>query len=153
MKKNWIIAALFAFALSFLAPVEAQDNKSNDSRSEREVLQQLERWVTALKVKDLAALDRIIADDFHIVVADGRLLNKEQDLEPLKSGDLKFDSVSTEDVKVFIHGDMAVVTGIGVFQINYQGLASGFRERFFDVYQKRKKQWQVVASRSTPATK
>src|ERR1051325_5898984 len=98
----------------------------------------------------MAAPDRIIADDFHIVVADGRLLDKAQDLEPLKSGELKFDSVSTEDVKVFIYGDTAVVTGIGVFQINYQGRASSIRERFFDVYQKRKKQWQVVASRSTP---
>jgi ketosteroid isomerase-like protein len=152
MKKNWIVAALVTIALPLLACGQAKDKRmSAGSKSEREVLQQLDRWVAALKGSDMAALNRIIADDFHIVVADGSVLNKEQDLEPLKSGELKFESVTIEDVKVFVYGETAVATGIAAFQMNYKGRASSLRERFFDVYQRRKRQWQVVASRSTPA--
>jgi ketosteroid isomerase-like protein len=123
------------------------------SKAEREVLKLLDGWLDALKRSDMAALDRIIADDFTIVGTEGAIRSKEQDLAPIKSGDLKFESLATEDVKVFVYGDTAVVTGIGTYKVNFKGRAADVRERFFDVYQKRKGRWQVIASRSTPAEK
>lgn len=125
-----------------------QDRKS---KAEQEVLKRLDNWIDALKRGDTTALNEIIADDFTIITSDGAQLNKEQDLEPIKSGDLKFEAIKTEGVKVFVYGKTAVVTGIAAFKIVYKGKASDIRERFFDVYQKRKGQWLVIASRSTRA--
>jgi ketosteroid isomerase-like protein len=126
------------------------NNSDHKGKAEQAVLRQLDSWVDALRRSDMARLDRIIADDFMIITSDGQTLSKEQDLAPIKSGDLKFESLATEGVRVFVYGDTAVVTGIGVYKIIYKGKAAGIRERFFDVYQKRKGQWQVIASRSTP---
>jgi ketosteroid isomerase-like protein len=127
-------------------------NKSN-SKIEQAVLKQMNNWLEALRRSDVAALDRIMADDFMLLAADGTIISKEQDTAPVKSGDVRFESLTTEGVKVFVYGDTAVVTGLGVYKVNYKGKASTIRERFFDVYQKRKGQWQVIASRPTPGEK
>jgi ketosteroid isomerase-like protein len=122
-------------------------------KAEAAVRKQLENWLDALKRGDMAALNRIIADDFMIIGAEGTVRSKDEDLAPIKSGALKFESLTTEGVRVFVYGDTAVVTGIGIYKGNFKGRAVNIRERFFDVYQRRKGQWKVVASRSTPGEK
>ncbi len=122
-------------------------------KAEAAVLKQLENWLDALRRSDMAALNRIIADDFMIIGAEGTVRSKEEDLAPIKSGDLKFESLTTEGVRVFVYGDTAVVTGIGIYKANFKGRAANIRERFFDVYQRRRGQWKVIASRSTPGEK
>jgi ketosteroid isomerase-like protein len=130
-----------------------RERANRTGKAEREVLKQLDNWLDALRRSDLAALDRIMADDFMLAAEDGSVLSKEQDTAPIKSGDLRFESLTTRDVKVFVYGNTAVVTGVGIYKINFKGKASTIRERFFDVYQKRKGQWQVIASRPTPGGK
>jgi ketosteroid isomerase-like protein len=126
------------------------DKQKGKKRDEQAVLKQLGNWIEALKRNDMTALNRIVAEDFMLVEVNGNVLNREQDLEPVKTGDLKFQSLTTEDVKVFVYGETAIVTGKGVYEITYKGKASTIRERFFDVFQKRKGQWRVIASRPTP---
>jgi ketosteroid isomerase-like protein len=103
-----------------------------------------------LKHNDAAALRRIFDPDFHIMETDDRLLNKEQEIAPIRSGAIKFEQVSAEDVKVFVHGDTAIVIGIAVFRGTFDGKPFDGRGRFFDVYQKRKSTWRVIGSRATP---
>ena len=140
-------------AVSFLDVGQTSAAGGKSEKAEQEVLKQLDNWLIALKRSDMAALDRIIADDFMIVGAEGAVRSKEQDLAPIKSGDLTFESLKTEDVKVFVYGNTAVVTGIGIYEAHFKGKGATIRERFFDIYQKRKGQWLVIASRSTPAEK
>ena len=131
---------------------ESRVSKPTD-KAEAAVRKQLENWLGALRRSDMTALNQIIADDFMIIGAEGAVRSKEEDLAPIKSGDLQFRSLTTEGVKVFVYGDTAVVTGIGIYEVNFKGRQSNIRERFFDVYQKRKGQWKVIASRSTPGEK
>ena len=147
MRRTWLAVLLMLAASTTAFP---QNTRAN-SKAEQEVLRQFNNWLDSLRRNDLVALERIIADDFMIVLQDGRTLTKEEDLAPIKSGDLKFRSLATEGVKVFVYGDTAVVTGVGAYEVSYKGQASSIRERFFDVYQKRKGRWWVIASRSTPA--
>ena len=152
MRRVLIVATMILLIMPLLAHGQGGGNKGERrSKAEQEVLKQLDNWVDALKRSDMTALTRIIADDFVLLESNGKLLNREQDLEPIKSGDLIFQSLTTDDVKVFVYGETAVVTGHGVYQITYKGKASTIRERFFDVYQKRKGQWQVIASRPMPS--
>ena len=109
----------------------------------------LKAWLDALARNDVAAVERIIADDYVITAgAEGKVMNKLQDLEPLHSGKVKFESAEATDVNVRIFENTAVVTGIGVFKV--VGIPTTFRERFTDVYVKRKGRWQPVASHTTP---
>ena len=145
-----LTALVMVVAVTPHAFSQSSGNKSNRiGKAEQEVLKQMNNWLEALRRNDVAALDRIMADDFMLLAEDGTILSKEQDTAPVKSGDVRFESLTTEGVKVFVYGDTAVVTGIGIYKVNHKGRASTIRERFFDVYQKRKGQWWVIASRPT----
>lgn len=152
MRRVLTAATMILLIMPFLALGQDGGNKpERKSKAEQEVLKLLDNWVDALKRSDMTALTRIMADDFVLLESSGKLLNREQDLEAIKSGDLTFQSLATDDVKVFVYGETAVVTGHGVYQITYKGKSSTIRERFFDVYQKRKGQWRVIASRPMPS--
>jgi ketosteroid isomerase-like protein len=152
--RRGLAALMLMFAITPHAFSQSRGSKTNRAgKAEQEVLKQLGNWLDALRRNDLATLDRIMADDFMLTAEDGTTLDKEQDTAPIKSGDLRFESLTTEGVKVFIYGNTAVVTGIGIYKINFKGRASTIRERFFDVYQKRKGEWQVIASRPTTGAK
>jgi ketosteroid isomerase-like protein len=118
--------------------------------SEDHVLIQLENdWGDAVSTGDLSKLERIIADDWT-----GRypfyVLTKAQELELIKSGDIKVQSVTTSDLKVRSFGDVAVVTGTdddtGSY---YKGRDVSGRYLWMDVFAKRSGRWQAVASEET----
>jgi ketosteroid isomerase-like protein len=64
----------------------------------------------------------------------------------VRAKNIKYDSAKTEDVKVILHGDAAVVTGIWRGKYNYQGMAVNLVERFTNFYVKQRGQWRCVAS-------
>lgn len=118
--------------------------------AQREVLATLHDWLNALAANDLPRIERIIADDYRITLSDGRVLDKDQDLAPLKSGKLRFTAADAQDVVIRVFGTTAVVTGMGTYTAEVDGKEAHFKERFTDVYVKRKGRWQPVASHSTP---
>ncbi|MEK6337697.1 MAG: nuclear transport factor 2 family protein [Acidobacteriota bacterium] len=127
---------------------QTKDQKRNgNSRTEREVRERLEQWADALKRNDVSVLEQILADDFQYILDDGKTRNKVEELAPSRAGDIKFESISIDDVKVFAYGDTAIATGVGTFKGTFKGRAFQARERFCDIYQKRKGQWKVIASR------
>lgn len=152
MKRILIVASLLLIVTTSAALGQITNKRSNSqSKAEQEVLKVMSDWIEALKRNDGAALDRLVADDFHIVLSDGRTRSKEEELAPTKSGDIKFEHLSAEEVQVFVSGDTAIATGIGIYKGTSKGQPFEGRERFFDVYQKRNGQWKILASRSTPA--
>src|SRR6266403_396997 len=57
------------------------------------------------------ALDCIYAADFIGVGQSGRVRTKQQVISDFTSGDLKFQSITTEDVQVRVYGNTVVETG------------------------------------------
>lgn len=148
MKRIIILATLSLVACSPQTFGQTPEQKSSaNSRTEQKIRMRLEQWVDALKRNDLATLDQILAADFQYILDDGRTRSKAEELAPNRAGDIKFETISTEDVKVFVYGDTAIATGVGIFKGTFKGRPFAARERFCDVYQKRKGQWQVIASR------
>jgi hypothetical protein len=109
----------------------------------------MQSWLDALKTGDMTALQRILPEDYSITVSDGRLLNREQDLEPVAKKEFRFASAETDSVNVRLFGSTAVVTGIARFIVLMGDRSISVRERFTDVYTKRQGIWQPVASHST----
>jgi ketosteroid isomerase-like protein len=153
MKRVLPVALL---ALSLAAAARGQtpgDKPAADAGAERAVTQLIHQWLDALVAKDFAAIDRIVADDYLITISDGRLLNKEQDLAPVRDAQLKFASAKVEDLKVRVFGDTAIATGTGIYNVTYGERGGETRERFTDVWLKRKGRWQAVSSHSTTLPK
>ncbi|MBV9210810.1 MAG: nuclear transport factor 2 family protein [Acidobacteria bacterium] len=147
-------AVVLSLVLFSLVSGQSAERKSPSySKEQREVLAVLNDWVEALRQNDLAKLNYIVGDDYVITTSEGTMLNKEQDLLPVKTGDVKFQTVETEDVNVRVYGKTAIVTGIGSFHVIYKNRPLDVRERFTDVYVKRNGRWQPVASHATSLLK
>lgn len=119
------------------------------SKDEIAVRKALQTWIDALTHNDIKALEKIVDKAYVTTTADGKVLSRDEDLAWVKSGDMQFESITTEDLKVKVFGPTAIVTGVGVFKVKYKGTPIESRERFTDVYQKQSGEWHPIASHST----
>lgn len=100
---------------------------------------------------DVAATDRLLADNWMNTNANGTVTTKPQLIALLKSTPFNFISIEDDDVKIRTYEGAAVVTGRSVRKRSGQDdkvIAQQFR--FTRVYAKPDGRWQVVAAQSTP---
>ena len=141
-----VAASLF---VGHLTPAGASQ-RADDEQAVRRLIDEL---AAAVGRNDVSALDRIYADSFTFVSDSGALLTKAQRLAALTSGELKYESVSFDEVNVRRYGDTAVAT----FRATSKGQAGG--QSFSGSYRvtatfvKVKGRWQEVAAQSTPITR
>jgi uncharacterized protein (TIGR02246 family) len=99
----------------------------------------------AIQRGDLAAIDRIYADDYISTGALGTVRTKAQVIEDLKSGTLKIEAITSDEINVRAHGDTVIVTGRTTTKGQDRGQDISGQNRFTQVYMKRNGQWQIVA--------
>ena len=130
---------------------------STQSGSVEQELLKLERdWLDAYTKRDVAAMERIEADDFMITFADGVMRTKADEIASLK-GPAPAGTppiFMTAETKVRLYGDTAVLTGKVIMKGTYaegskKGEEYNLQYRYTDVYVKRSGRWQVVASHLT----
>lgn len=107
------------------------------------------RRMEAMGQKDMAALDRLIADDLVYTHSTARLDSKKSLLAAMESGATVYTSVVPSDVKAQDLGDSVVLTGSARISVVAQGRPNSFAVRFTDVWAKKGGQWQMVAWQST----
>jgi ketosteroid isomerase-like protein len=121
----------------------ASHNASADEAA-REVLSVEREYLRAHTERDVAALERILADDFVIGPVAGRARTKAARLALLTNPKFTFVSIDTNDVKVMVDGDEASVSGRAVVRGRYRGRESSTPEYgFIRSYQKLHGQWQI----------
>lgn len=141
----YIVASLAAVSLVFAASKEKK-GKGGGAGDEQAIMRMEEEWTNALVKGDLAAIDRIVTSDWMLTTPTGQLLTKEQADADLKSGTLKFESVKTDDLKVKVHGDVALVFGLETEKSTFRGKDMSGQYRFTDVFLKRAGRWQCIAT-------
>lgn len=98
----------------------------------------------------MPALERILADDFLITSGDGNLRDKAGEIKDLSpTADLKTLFFKTDDLRVRVYGNTAVVTGRAAWRINYKGREIDNERRFTSVFVKQKNRWRIVAQQMT----
>ena len=120
--------------------------------AEQELLQLEQEWTNANVKADVAVLDRILADDYTWINQDGVLRTKAQNIELIRSRELVIPSMVTDDMKVRIYGDAAVVTGRNTFKATLQGKEINGQERWTDTWIKRDGRWRCVATHNSLIT-
>ena len=95
---------------------------------------------------DAAALDRIYADDFIGVGPSGTVRTKPQVISDFTSGDLKFQSITTDEVQVRVYENTAVETGLSTMIGQDKGKAVPRDTRFTRVWVKQQGRWRLVAN-------
>ena len=83
----------------------------------------------ALKEQDYIALEGLYADDYMLVRPDGSVLNKQEVLQDLQNGGLRFRSIELGQTEVRMYGSTAVLTAESqaVSSRNGMGIRSHFR--------------------------
>ena len=124
-----------------------------DTAAEQEVRQTIEKYRTALVQKDAATLERIWVDDYTFTNGAGETHSKADRLAHLKSGATSLDSIrEEEDMKVRIHGNVAVATSRVTIKGQYSGKQTSGQYRTIHVWVKGAAGWQLVANQLTPVT-
>lgn len=125
------------------------DQKSGSEQAVRKTLDEL---YAALGRNDVAALDRIYADDYTLVNEEGALTTKAPRLAAIKSGELKYESISFDDYAVRVHGDTAVATYRVALRAKSKGQDISGPVRVTATLVKEKGRWQLVAAQATRIT-
>jgi hypothetical protein len=109
-------------------------------------LKDAEGKVTEANIKgDKTALDRMLAEDYIAIAADGKVYNKAQTLASTEPADT-VTSWSIDGARLLSYGrDAATLTGIITFKTG----TIVERQQFTDSFVKRDNRWQAFASQST----
>jgi ketosteroid isomerase-like protein len=120
---------------------------------EEELLKVEKGFVDAIAKNDLEAIERFVTDDWIIINADGGIIDRERFLEVIKSGTLTHEMMESEDMRVRVYGDSAVVSALTRSKGKFMGQEFTTHERSTDVFVRRDGQWRCVLTQLTASTK
>jgi uncharacterized protein (TIGR02246 family) len=129
-----------------------KESPQRPADAERQVIQLEDQWREARMKGDTGFLERFYAPDLKLQTADGRVVDRNEDIALFASGDIKPEFIVHHDLKVRVSEDTAIVTGVDHLKGTYKGNPGEMWLRFTDVLVRRGDAWLLVAHQSTPAT-
>jgi ketosteroid isomerase-like protein len=141
MKRSLMMGGLLVLAAVF-APAQAQSQRGVVEEIRKVDRERIQAQVNA----DRVALDRIYADDFIGIGPSGTLRTKKEVLSDFSSGSLKFQSITTDDVRIRVYGNAAVETGLSTMKGQDAGKVVPQENRFTRVWIKQGGRWRLVSN-------
>lgn len=145
MLRHYILPSLF---ITLALSSHAQPKLSSAAQA----LVKIEKdWSDADVKKDVAALNRILAEDWVGIDFQGTVMNKAAVLRDVgaKSDITATESTTLGEMKIRVYGNTAVVSGTEVERSQYRGEDSSGEYIWTDVFVRRNGRWQAVSSQST----
>ena len=147
-QKAFVMKLIVTIAIAIWVSVcPAIGQTSGQSDEGAHVLALDNSWNRALETKDAKALDLLLADSFLSIDIDGSMETKREFLASLKAPGYEAPAQAvTEQSKVDVYGDSAVVVGVFRTQVIHKGKSVTRRERFVDTWVNLNHTWKCVAS-------
>ena len=146
MRRTLVIAALVLTATSIALGQNQSASRDHRSSVEQAIRQLDGERIQAQIGADTVALDRIYADDFIGVGPSGTVRTKPQVISDFTSGDLKFQSITTDEVQVRVYENAAVETGLSTMVGQDKGKTVPRDTRFTRVWVRQQGRWRLVAN-------
>ena len=149
---KWLSMRQFAIAVVAVSAItiasgQEQAAIKHPKTSTEQVIRKLDNERIQAQIHaDAAALARIYADDFVGVGPSGTVRTKPQVISDFTSGDLRFQSITTDDVRVRVYGNAAVETGRSTMNGQDKGKTVPHDTRFTRVWIKQNGRWRLVAN-------
>src|SRR5262249_8611747 len=99
-----VVAVFLLLSASSARPVRAADSSDTDFIKFLE-----DAWVNAIVQKNVDVLNRVMADDFKGVSANGQQYTKQEAISDVRSGFYAVEAMQLQNVNVRVFGDMALV--------------------------------------------
>lgn len=113
---------------------------------EAAVIQTLHDACKAYLDGDAARIESLLTDDFTLTDADGVVTTRADDIQHAKNGSLKYTVFENREMKVRLHGDAALVTGITKVAGTAGTTAFAAEFQFTDTLVRQGGRWRVAAS-------
>ena len=120
---------------------------------EEELLKLEKEFARAIVKNDAEAIRQFLADDWVIIDADGGIIEKARFLGVVESGALTHEMMESDNIRIRIYGESAVVTGLIRTKGKFMGQDFSTHERATDVFVRDDGRWQCVLSQLTRFTK
>jgi len=139
--------AASAFLVSLLALSSCATVPASD---EQQILKLEDDWARALETRDRQLLEQIVARDFTFIEPDGSVKSRDEYLADRSSDIADIESIEPSEIKVTVHGNAALASGVGTFTERRAGNRYRFSLRWKELWLKRDGKWQVLAGQATP---
>jgi hypothetical protein len=142
-----LVIALLALSATSTGLGQKPDAGNDQGKSIDHTIRQLDsERIQAQIGADTVRLNRIYADDFIGIGPSGTVRTKSQVISDFTSGNLKFQSITTDDVQVRVYGNTAVETGRSTMIGQDKNKVVPRDNRFTRVWVKLNGSWQLVAN-------
>ena len=142
-----LFMAVLVLTVASAGAGQTQSAKSSQGTTVEQAIRKLDdERIQAQIHADATALDRLYAADFIGVGPSGTVRTKPQVIRDFTSGDLKFQSITTDDVQVRVYGNTAVETGRSTMVGQDKGRTVPRDTRFTRVWVKQQGRWRLVAN-------
>jgi ketosteroid isomerase-like protein len=150
--RQFVAMAVLALSAAAIASAQEQSAIRTPTRIVEQVIRKLENERIQAQIHaDATALERIYADDFIGVGPSGTERNKNEVMSDFTSGDLRFQSITINEVRVRVYGDAVVETGRSTMNGQDKGTAVPCDTRFTRVWIKQQGRWRLVANHYSPS--
>lgn len=148
MRKKRLFAAVLCLAAAPLVPARAQE--SPDAAEIRSLELKIADWYKHRQIDTFATL---LDEDFVITFEDGTTYGKTGYLSYSASSSTHIASAEIPEMKIRMHGDTAIVTGVYHENGVDNRKTYDYRDRFTDVWMKKAGKWRLVAAHYAVPTK
>jgi len=126
----------------------------NTAAIETDIKKMIADVYAALAKNDVDALDKFYGDTYTLVDLDGSVKSKAERFAELRSGDVKFESISADEISVRVNpeGTGAVSIARATTKATNKGVATGGQVRVTTVWSKTKDGWKTVSAQATRIT-
>ncbi|HEV2523385.1 MAG TPA: nuclear transport factor 2 family protein [Candidatus Acidoferrales bacterium] len=142
-----VIAAFLAMPL--IAHAQTPAAKSYD-KAVQELIEFRNRFIEAEENRDMAYLDKALADEFFAMNPQGQLLDKAHQMENLKRPDRTLKVLNPRETQVHFYGDVAILTEHVTVDGMDKGRPFGGEYRFVRVFARKNGNWQAVMAQGAP---
>lgn len=98
---------------------------------------------------DFAALERLLGDDLVYIHSSALVDSKASYIESLRNGQVKYRTMKRSDVKIRTYGCVAIITGLGNFDVTVKGQDLSVEIRFHSIWAKRGNGVQFISWEAT----
>lgn len=138
--KSSLLLFIFLFAIN--CTVKSKSHGDGDSAK---VIQSENLIATCYLHYDAKIFERLVANDF-IYSENDQTYTRGEVMKQLSSATEKIEFAGNEDMKVYLHGNTAIVTGWLIIKGKDEKGVFERRYRYTDIWMKAKSDWQIIAA-------
>jgi ketosteroid isomerase-like protein len=142
---NVRVRHLVALAFALLAVNPA----ISASVPEQEAMAATQAACDAFRLRDVAALERLLAPEFTLVSTTAEVQNRAQAIQEVRDGDPQYERFENHGMTARVYGDTAVVHGITSLKGRSGGKPFALDVRFTDTLVRTDGRWAIVVSHVT----